>query len=145
MPLKDVFNLLDAIFVPLCRPEYQPSDGTTHCNQYVAEVCEVYGYKGMNGLLANEIIALLSASPHWSEVPMDKCQELANSGALIIAGLKGEPHGHVAVICPGRPKSSGRWGSVPSCANVGKQVFIGRGVNWAFSDLPKFWAWRPSL
>jgi hypothetical protein len=145
MPLKDVFGLLDCIFAPLCRPEYQPADGQTHCNQYVAEVCEAYGYKGMNGLLANEMIALLSSSPNWSEVPMDKCQELANNGTLVVAGLRAEPHGHVVVICPGKPKTSGRWGTVPSCANVGKQIFIGKGVNWAFSDLPKFYAWRSSL
>jgi len=142
---RDVNALLDAIHLPLCRPEYQPKDGSTFCNKYVAEVCAAYGFKGMNDLLANEIIELISGSTNWSEVPLDKCQDLANAGSLVVACLRGEPHGHVNVICPGKPKTSGRWGSVPSCANVGKDVFIGKGINWAFSDLPRFFAWRPSL
>lgn len=145
VPLRDVFALLDAINLPISRPEYQPKDGVTHCNQYVSEVCENYGFRGLDGLLANAIIDVLVASQNWTEVSMEKCQELANSGTLILAGLKDDPHGHVNVICPGRPKTSGRWGSVPSCANVGKEIFIGKGINWAFSDMPKFWAWRPSL
>lgn len=145
MPLRDVFALLDAINLPLCRPEYQPRDGVTYCNKYVAEVCESMGFKSMNGLLANEIVDLISASPNWSEVPPEKCQDLANGGTLIVAGLKGDQHGHVNIVCPGRPKTSGRWGSVPTCANVGKDVFIGKGINWAFSDMPKFWAYRPTL
>ncbi len=142
---KDSLALLDAIHLPLCRPEYQPGGDATHCNQYVAEVCTAYGFKGFEGLVANQIIELMSASDQWTEVDMDKCQSLANMGTLIIAGLKGEPHGHVNVICSGKEKTSGRWGNVPSCANVGNYVFIGKGINWAFSDYPKFWAWRPSL
>lgn len=142
---KDVFVLWDCIAIPLCRPEFQPKGGVTHCNQYVAEVCEAYGYRGLNGLLANQIADVLAASPQWSIVPIEKCQEMANRGSLIIAALKDQPHGHVNVICPGRIKTSGRWGEVPSCANVGKEVFIGKGINWAFSDMPKFYAWRPTL
>ncbi len=142
---KDVFVLLDAIHLALCRPEFEPGDGVTHCNQYVCEVSEYYGFKGFGNLLANQMIDLLTESPQWSEVPIERCQDLANSGTLIIAGLKEDPHGHVNVICPGRPKTSGRWGAVPSCANIGKDVFIGKGINWAFSDMPKFWAWRQTL
>jgi hypothetical protein len=142
---KDVFSLLDAIHVSIYRPEFQPDDGVTHCNSFVAEVCESYGYKGLNGLLANEIIELVSQSPNWSLTPLDRCQELANTGTLIVAGLKADPHGHVNVICPGKPKNSGRWGTVPSVANVGKENFIGKGINWAFGDMPQCWAWRPTL
>lgn len=143
--MKDLFKLLDAIHLPLCRPEYQPGSGATHCNSYVDEVCQAMGWKGFAFLMANEIVDLMASSDQWSETPLDKCQFLANQGTLVIAGLKGNPHGHVNVICPGKDKTSGRWGIVPSVANVGKDVFIGKGINWAFSDLPKFWAWRPSL
>lgn len=143
---KDVFVLLDALHAPICRPEYRPTpDGTTHCNQFVAEVCDTIGAKGFDGMLANQVIDYIAESESWSEVPIEKCQGLANTGTLIIAALKTDPHGHVNIICPGREKTSGRWGNVPSCANVGKDIFIGKGINWAFSDMPKFYAWRSSL
>lgn len=143
--MKDSLNLLDAIHLPLCRPEYQPQDGVTHCNGYVAEVAELMGFKGLDMLLANEIITRISQNPQWSEIPMNKAQDLANGGALIVAGLKGETHGHVAIVCPGKLKSSGRWGTAPSLANVGKEVWIGKGANFAFSDPPTFWVWRQTL
>jgi hypothetical protein len=142
---KDVFSLIDAINLAFSRPEFRPRDGITYCNQFVTEVCTKYGFKGLEGLLANQMIDAIEKSQDWSIVDMSKCQELVNQGTLIIAGLKDEPHGHVVVICPGKEKTSGRWGTVPTCANIGKDVRIGSGVNWAFSDLPKFYAWRQSL
>lgn len=145
--VKDILLLLDAIHLPLLRPEYQPqiNSGITHCNGYVNEVCQIYGYKGFDGMLANDMVDLMERDAAWSPVAIDKCQFLANTGSLIIAGIKSLPHGHVNVVCPGREKSSGRWGNVPSCANVGKDVFIGKGINWAFSEMPKFYGWRASL
>lgn len=143
--MRNLLVLLDAIHIPLNRPEYVPLNGVTHCNSYVNDVCQIYGYKELDAKLANEICNILAQDPQWSEVPMEQCQDLANTGTLIVAGLKADTHGHVNVISPGRVKTSGRWGNVPSCANVGKEIFIGKGINWAFSDLPKFWAWRPSL
>lgn len=143
--MKDQLSLLDAIHLPLNRPEYQPGGGLTHCNAYVNEVCQAIGWKSFDGLLANQIIDLMVSSDQWTETPLEKCQFLANQGTLVIAALKADPHGHINIICPGKEKTSGRWGLVPSCANVGKEVFIGKGINWAFSDMPKFYAWRPSL
>lgn len=143
--MKDSLSLLDAIHLPLCRDEYRPMEGVTHCNGYVAEVAELYGFKGLVGLTANEIIGIVATHTDWSPVPIEKTQELVNGGSLIIAGLKANPHGHVNIICPGKSKTSGRWGSVPTCANVGKEVFIGKGINWAFSDMPKFYVWRKTL
>jgi hypothetical protein len=143
--MKDLYLLLDAIHEAYSRPEYIPSIGTTHCNQFVAEVALKCGFKGLDGLLANDIVDYLANSDQWSETPMDKAQELANKGTLIIAGVHGDPHGHVNVVCPGREKTSGRWGAVPSVANIGKDIFIGRGLNWAFSDPPKLYCWRLSL
>ncbi len=143
--MKDRLLLLDAIHLSFNHPEYAPKDGQTHCNQYVNEVCETFGIKDLSGFLANDMVDFLSKHPQWSEVSMDKCQELANEGTLIIGGLKAEGHGHVVVVCPGKSKTSGRWGSVPSCASVGKVNEIGKGVNWAFSGIPTFWAYRPTL
>lgn len=143
--MRDRLLLLDAIHLPINRPEYQPGGGLTHCNAYVNEVCQTMGYNGFDGMLANDMIDLMAGDPAWTEMVIEKCQDFANEGTLIVAGLKSDPHGHVNIICPGKPKESGRWGSVPSCANVGKDIFIGKGINWAFSDKPKCWAWRPSL
>jgi len=143
--MKDLISLIDAIHVPFSRPEYVPSEGKTFCNAYVSEVCELYGYKGFSGMLANDMIGHLEKSSDWSLVPMDKCQFLANQGTLILAGIKGDIHGHINVICPGKEKTSGRWGTVPACSNIGKENFIGRSISWAFSELPRFWAWRSTL
>jgi hypothetical protein len=144
--MKDALNLLDAIHLGFSRPEYRPlGDGTTHCNQFCSEVAMALGFKGLEGLLANDIIDLISKNDQWSELPIEKAQDLANGGSFIIAGLKANPHGHVVIVCPGKVKTSGRWGEVPSVANVGKDMFIGKGINWAFSDLPKLWVWRPTL
>lgn len=144
--MKDMIGLLDAIHLAYSHPEYAPNpDGTTHCNQFVSEVCHNYGFSGLEGLLANDIVKTLSSHVDWSEVSLEKAQDLANAGTLIVAGIQADPHGHVNIICPGKTKLSGRWGSVPSVANVGKDNFIGKGINWAFSDPPKMWAWKPSL
>lgn len=143
--MKDPLTLLDVIHAAFSRPEYQPGGGLTHCNQFVSEVAAAYGFKGLDGILANDVIDLLSTHQDWSVMSFDRAQDAANDGSLVIAGLKAAPHGHVCVICPGRAKTSGRWGPVPSVANVGAKNFIGAGINWAFSDLPKLWVLRSSI
>jgi hypothetical protein len=143
--MRSLLTLLDAIHIPFGRPEYQPRNGMTYCNQYVSSVCDIYGFRGFQGMMANQICDALSMSDAWTETKMDKAQELANGGTLIVAAIRGPEHGHVNVICPGRQKYSGRWQEVPTVANVGKENFIGKGINWAFSDMPKLYAWRPSL
>lgn len=143
--MKDVFLLLDAIHTAFSRPEYLPGpNGLTHCNAFVSDVVTQCGFKEMDGLPANEIVKLLPMHPQWSEMPMEKAQEAGNAGTLIVAGILGDPHGHVCVVCPGRPKTSGRWGTVPTVASVGERNMIA-GLNWAFRNLPKLWAYRPSL
>lgn len=142
--MKDLYGLLDIIHEAFSRPEYQPSGGTTHCNAFTSEVVSAFGFKAMEGLLANEIVEALGASDQWSEVAIEKVQDLANSGTLIVLGTHGEPHGHVCVACPGKTKSSGRWGQVPTVASVGAQNMI-RGMSWVFSSLPKCYVYRPTL
>lgn len=143
--MKDLLNLLDSIHFAFNHPEYTPAEGVTHCNQFVNEVCTIYGFNRLGGKLANEICEYLAEHPEWGELRMDKCQDLANAGSLIVAGIKSDPHGHVAIICPGKEKPSGRWGEVPSCASVGKMNTIGLGINWSFSSLPRFWVWRKTI
>ena len=142
--MKDLLFLLDTIHEAFSRPEYQPSAGVTHCNEFTSEVAENIGFKGFVGLMANSIIDIVSSHDQWSLVPLEKVQDLANAGTLIVLGTHGEPHGHVCLACPGKTKYSGRWGAVPTVASVGKQNMI-RGMNWVFSDLPQCWAYRPTL
>jgi len=153
--MKDILTLSDAIHLAFSRPEYAPQikrdekgaivSMTTHCNQFVNEVLSFIGFGDLEGKMANDIVDFIKAHPQWSEVSMDKCQALANAGTFVIAAIKAPVHGHVAIICPGKEKSSGRWGQVPSCASVGKENTIGRGINWAFSEMPSFYAYRPTL
>lgn len=145
-PMKDSLTLLDAIHAAYSHPEYIPGGGLTHCNQFVDEVCQLIGFKGFSGLLANEICIELAKNVQWSEeTNLQHCQDLANGGTLIVACYQEDPHGHVNVVCPGRIKTSGRWGNVPSVANVGRQCFIGKGLNWSFSSMPKLYIYRPTL
>lgn len=144
--MKDALLLLDAIHLSFSHPEYQPFSNHTFCNAFINEVCLTIGFKGFNGMLANEICIELSKNVQWSEEKnLERCQDLANGGTLIIAGYQDTPHGHVCVICPGKIKKSGRWGNVPTVANVGRENFIGKGINWAFSALPKLYVYRPTL
>jgi hypothetical protein len=146
LDMKDGLKLLDAIHAAYSHPEYLPKDGVTHCNQFVTEVCETLGFKDFTGLMANDICLAIAKHPQWSEEKsLERCQDLANGGTLVIATYQEDPHGHVNIICPGKIKTSGRWGLVPSCANVGKVNFIGKGINWAFSSMPRLWIWRQTL
>ena len=142
--MKDLWLLLDSIHTAFCRPEYAPRDGYSACNMFTSEVAIAHGFKDFDGLLANEIVNLIPTLPSWSEMPLERAQDAANLGTLIVAGLLGDPHGHVAVVCPGRVKNSGRWGIVPTVASVGKTNIIA-GLNWVFPTMPKLWAHRPSL
>lgn len=144
--MHDWLKLLDAIHAAYSHPEYAPKEGTTHCNQFVHEVCSLMGFTGFEGMLANQICEEIAKNVQWvEETNYERCQDLANGGTLIVVALKGDPHGHVNVICPGKIKTSGRWGNVPSVANVGKENFIGRGLNWAFSSTPRLFIYRPTL
>lgn len=143
--MKDALRLLDIIHLAYSRPEYAPHDGVTYCNRFVSEIVSSMGFKGLEGLLANDMIDLISKHDQWTEVAMEKAQDLCNDGSLIVAGLKDQPHGHVSVCCPGKIKNSGRWGLVPSVASVGAKNFIGSGLNWAYSNPPTLWVWRLTL
>ncbi len=160
---RDVIFLIDAICDAYDNQAFQPlADGTTFCNQGVIYVSEAMGCKDFAGKNADEIVAFLSSDPNWSLVPMEKAQELANAGSLLVAGLDsktlGQSHGHVVIVRPGKPVYSGKWNTslCPRVLNIGQENFLARakkgpltnqpaGLNEAFQPLPKIWAWRPSL
>lgn len=159
--MKNLIGLFEAICDTYDRQDLKPlEDGTTYCNVAVAAVADAMGCKTLDFKTADEILVYISANPDWMEIPIEKAQETANQGSLVIVGLSSEAlkqgHGHVCVIRPGIPCHSGKWGAVPRCLNVGSEMFLARakrgpltgmaaGVNEAFIPLPKFFVWRPSL
>ncbi len=161
--MKNLIALIDSVCDAYDNQAFTPlHDGTTFCNQGVNYVAEAMGYKELSGKNADDIVAFLSTSDDWSLVPMEKAQELANQGSLLIAGLDsktlGQSHGHVAVIRPGNPVYSGKWltSLCPRVLNIGAENFIARakkgpltnqpaGLNESFQPLPKIWVWRNSL
>lgn len=176
---RRIIRLFDAICVAWDNPAYYPEfeNGvlkSTHCNAFVDEVARAIGCDDFHDtvtkepFMADDIIHKLSSADteRWVELKvseetkandLEAIQVWANQGFLTIAGatsvtLNAE-HGHVAVIRPGLMKSSGKWGSVPVLANVGKEMFIGRaksgmmkgepvGINEAFIPLPRFFSFK---
>lgn len=160
--VKDPIALIDAILDAYDNQAFLPNPvtGVTHCNQAVTSVCDAMGYLGLGGLTADEIIGKIQNNPDWSLVPIDKAQEFANQGSLLIAGLTSDElkqgHGHVVIIRPGKEVYSGKWGKCPRVLNVGIENFVARakkgpltnqpcGLNESFVDLPKIWVLRSTL
>lgn len=177
---NNLIRLIDAICVAWDNPAYQPvfENGelkSTSCNLFVCEVAKEVGCEDFfdpvtqRPLMADDMIRKISGSDRWQEIrvsglPADamtiglkSVQMWANQGYFTVAGLTsaalGSAHGHICVVRPGVLKSSGKWGDVPTVANVGKENFIGRahsgvmkgipmGVNEAFIQMPKFWSWK---
>lgn len=158
--MKNLIGLVDAIFDVYDNPDLLPKDNVTFCNVSVWLVAEALGYRTLTGKTADDIMKFIEDNEDWSDVPLEKVQDMANAGSLIIAGLTGkelnQDHGHVVVVRPGIPCYSGKWGKVPRVLNVGSENFVARakrgplkgmavGVNESFVPLPKFYVWRPSL
>lgn len=159
--MKDPLALIDAILDVYDRLDFKPSPaGDTYCNLAVHTVCTELGYTALAGMTADQIVAFLTGNSDWSEVPIEKAQDLSNEGSLLIAGLDskalGQAHGHVVVIRPGKPCFSGKWGATPRCLNIGAHNFIARapngamtnqpvGINEAFISLPKIYVLRSTL
>ena len=136
-----MFRLLEGCLEAYDNPKFRqnPPDPTTHCNQAVAFITNyAKNYVALNGKNANEIYDFLSTSEDWREIPLspaEDVQELANQGRLIIAVVKGNPHGHCCVIRPGLKKTSPKWGcEVPAVVNIGPAAYtrISMGLSMAY-------------
>lgn len=144
--MKDPKKITDTANIIVTNSQLQPRDGQTFCNVATQIMAEALGYSGFKGLIANQIIDIMMHSDDWSEVPLEKAQDLVNKGTWIVAGQKEDAHGHVCTVIPGTTVRAGHWSiQVPVCVNVGKDIFTDKGINWAFQDVPKLWAWRPTL
>lgn len=155
-PTKNLPLLLNAAYVGYNRAlptpfggrgDFQPefnNDGSvkvTFCNLFIQYVCNCFGYVGFRNdeglpMVANEMHAFMEKPENgWIKVSDDVAQQHANNGVIVLAS-RANPngHGHVCLILPGILENSGSFKrSVPKCANVGKDVFFGKSVSWAFS------------
>jgi len=179
-PANNLIQLIDSICVAFDNSAYYPEfeNGvlvSTFCNFFVCEVAKGVGCEDLfdpitqKPMMADDMVKFVSGSDHWQElrvmglppdamfIALKSVQSWANQGYLTIACLTGamlgSAHGHINVIRPGIMKESGKWGSVPVCANVGKENFIGRaksgpmkdqpcGINEAFVPMPRFFSWK---
>lgn len=120
-----------------------PANGVTFCNIAVHRICRGMGFDKFEGILANQIYeyCVMNWERPWGEKEdMGKqAAEAAGKGDLVIAAVKGNPHGHCAIVYPKGPMLySGKWGMyVPRVANVGKENGV-MGANYAFRDPPEY-------
>lgn len=92
----------------------------TYCNKAVQKIARgmdvhVFLEKGMT---ADQIYDYCASN--WVKVDGEWAAEFAKAGGLGIAAVKGDPHGHCAVVAPIDAAKSPSWGCVvPVVANVG--------------------------
>lgn len=127
-------------------PEFN-KDGSimrTFCNQFIQYILNGFGYGNMNGMMANQMISYMDdATNGWIKVSDAVAQQHANSGVIVIAAKAIEPHGHLCLIIPGLLENSNSYKKdVPKCVNIGKDVFYGKRVSWAFrsEEMPSYYA-----
>lgn len=160
-PVKNLPMLLNLAYVSYNRAlpgdngaygDFQPifnSDGTvktTFCNQAMQYILNGFGYGAMNGMSANEMVQFMSDHANGWISPADDntAQAHANTGVIVFSGISNPSgHGHVNLILPGILEKSPSWSRpVPKCMNVGKDVFFGKRLSWAYvqNDQPKYFA-----
>lgn len=158
MPIeKNIITLLDALQTgynnalpdPITnkRGPWQPVlDDAGHvletfCNYFTSSVAQAFAYQKIFGKSANDIYDFVSAPANgWTKIDGTIAQSHANDGCLVIAAWKNPTgHGHVNVICPGVMQQSGSYGhAAPKCVNVGRDVFFGRRISFAFKIEPDY-------
>jgi hypothetical protein len=126
--------------------------GSTECLSYagaslktVYQLDDFYSESLGRYLLINEIYDLLEKNENWKllgkgyeQEALTACQELANQNKAVVAVMKGEEYGHMALILPGDLKYSGTWNlNVPNSASFfTHQVddsFVGKKLSYAFT------------
>jgi len=110
-------------------------DASSPCNVFLAKALQLlfgiadFEFPGLPGqfLAANEIAHYVAAHPEqWtllgpasSQLALERAQTYANLNAPVIAVYPSAPHGHVAVVLPGRLEYSGQWNlHSPNSASV---------------------------
>jgi hypothetical protein len=142
MNIERILELIYTKFDKFNSEEYLKQRPITFCNQFVTQIAEGFGHMKFKGLLANEMVDLMITSDEWCSCGNGvEAKKKADLGYLVLAGLKGNEHGHVAVVLPGEAVVlSGKWGiGCPQVANIGRTNFLGQGANYAFDAKPGYW------
>lgn len=117
-------------------PKLMDGFSITYCNQFIMYLCDGLGYEEFGGKNANEIFDFMSDPKNgWLSVDEQVAQSHANNGAIVLAGWKNPTgHGHVCLVLPGILEKSGSYGrAVPKVCNIGKDVFFGKKLSFAFA------------
>jgi hypothetical protein len=112
--------------------------GLTFCNRAVREFIRLAVGLELPLQLANDMME----NKHFLKLgKMAKvAQELVNNGNVVVAGLKAENHGHVAVVLPGPIKWSYKWKRETVCVmDIGKNHTMGGLASFAFPEPPDFY------
>lgn len=116
------------------------------CNLFVQFVLSGFAINSLAGMTANEMVKFMSnpANGWISPAGHDVAQAHANTGVPVIAGATSlTGHGHVCLVLPGILGRSNSYGAdVPHVVNVGRQVFFGKRVSYAFTpgERPTYYA-----
>jgi len=135
-----------------------PIDDKSPCNVFVSRaLARVYGIhdfesanNGTGHLSANQIADKLAApGSNWTKLGnagdqavLEQAQGYANLKKAVIAVYKGEGHGHVAIILPGKSVASSAWAlKVPNSASFPldepQKAYIGKPLSNAFGASKK--------
>lgn len=118
---------------------------TTFCNLFIQYILNGFGYGAMNNMMANQMFDFMFDMKNgWISVSDDVAQNHANQGVIVIAAHKNDgAHGHVCLILPGILEKSHSYGkAVPKAVSIGKDVFYGKKVSFAFraEEMPTYFA-----
>ena len=114
----------------------------TFCNIGVQRICRGMDYQKLDGMVANQMYKYMAKNwivPTGTTVDkMHAAYTAAMIGDLCVLALKGNPHGHIAVVAPQKPMLfSGKWNLYsPQVANIGKTNGF-MGANYAFAEIPE--------
>ena len=142
----------EACLEALKTPDFQPSEGVTHCNQAAAFIARTQGCHDLDNLMADEQYLAISHSNRWTSVNGAEATNMAIKDLLVVGCLPGkamrESHGHIVVIYPAPRQFSGSLMElVPMCCNIGKTIGVMR-ISRAFPveyGEPDYYAWVPSI
>jgi len=88
------------------------------CDQSTAYIADALGYAQLNDKSANQQVAYIERQ--WTRVDGAMAQDLANRGALVIAGLAhSNGNGHTAVVTPGEGRHDPDGSFYPNVTNGG--------------------------
>jgi len=97
--------------------------------------------------LANNMISNMESSNNFLPISVNQAMELANNGAVVIAGQTGDSHGHVDVVGSGGTQSTGRAAfinqnpkAIGNSSSALKGDWVSRGkMSYSFSSQPTYY------